>query len=242
MKQYILAVVLVVVFAVTGCGSNPNALTSLDPKVNIIKEGTYDAYPDIKIGDAYAAFFSNPQWKYFEKKDGTRVVEFSGACMFKDVQVKAKQQFILNKMDDGFQIGALSFNDVPQEIQISDGLIMKVFLSYREELFTKRIKKKLYGQWEHRLTGKKITLDESNIRILTDITPPAPNMPSRANLSIKGTQSGTDTFWVGFKEDGNNEKAFRVYFHKEEGDKQIMTMDILRNNGTLLRSEEYIKR
>ena len=241
MKKQVAIAVFLCLFFLVGCGSEPNTLTSLNPKVNVIKEGSFDTYPDIKIGDAYAAFFENPQWNYFENKDGVRVIEFSGSCMYREVEVKAKQQFILNKMDDGFQIGALSFNDVPQETQISDGLIQKVFQSYREELVIGKIKKNLYGQWEHSLTGKKITLNEGNIRILTDSSPPISDMPSRAILSIKGTQSGLETFWVAFKEDGNDERALRVNMSKDQNGNQILMMDILRNNGTLLRSEEYVK-
>ena len=59
-KQIIMVICLSVVFFLAGCSSNPNVLTNLDQRTNIVREGSFDAYPDIKIGDAYAAFFSNP--------------------------------------------------------------------------------------------------------------------------------------------------------------------------------------
>ncbi len=240
MKKCILTILFTLIFAITGCSSNPNVLTSLDQRTNTVREGSMEAYPDIKIGDAYAAFFSNPQWKYFENKEGVKVVEFSGGCVFREVQVTAKQQFILGK-DGKFEVGALSFNDVPQVELISVGLMEKVFLSYKEVRLIDDIKKNLYGQWQNSLTGKKITLTEKNIRVLTDSSTPPPNTPQQAFFSLEDIKNGIGTFWVGFKEEDGTERAFRAYISQAEAGSLIMMMDVLRQNGSLLRSEEYVK-
>ena len=67
---YMFLVALVMILMV-GCGKDDKAnfITSLDPKTKIVREGHLNESPTIKIGDAYDAFFSNPQWKYFEGKN-----------------------------------------------------------------------------------------------------------------------------------------------------------------------------
>ncbi|NMM53669.1 hypothetical protein [Paenibacillus aquistagni] len=47
--------------------------------------------------------------------------------MYSDTRVKAKIQFILQNDNDRFNIGALSFNDVPQNELIKASLLTKIF-------------------------------------------------------------------------------------------------------------------
>lgn len=108
-----------------------NIADSGDEHVVSVKNGYPEAYPEITFGEAFDSFFDSPTWKYFESEEGENVVEFTGYCMYQDVEVKARLQFIL--ADDGtFSSGALSFNDVPQSQFITGAMLEKAFEQYAE--------------------------------------------------------------------------------------------------------------
>jgi hypothetical protein len=101
-------------------------INELDPRASFVKNGTLDGYPDMTVGEAFEQFFGNPQWEYFEADTGESVVEFTGDCVYQEVDVEANLQFILHE-DDTFEVGALSFNDVLQSELITNALLAKTF-------------------------------------------------------------------------------------------------------------------
>ena len=72
-------------------------------------------------------FFDNPTWEYFVADSGEEIVEFSGNLMYEDTEVKARLQFIMHQ-DNTFEVGALSFNDVPQNILVTNQMLRAVFI------------------------------------------------------------------------------------------------------------------
>ncbi|SEC01570.1 hypothetical protein [Paenibacillus sp. GP183] len=94
-----------------------------------VKNGKNSSYPDVTYEQAFQNFFGSPTWKYFRSTTGANVVEFSGYCTYADVEVKAVLQFIISDDEQTFQIGALSFNEVPQNELIKGLLLKKVFES-----------------------------------------------------------------------------------------------------------------
>lgn len=110
-----------------------------------VKNGTNSNYPSITYGEAFENFFSYPTWKYFEgiqegeDTDGdgvldtesrnVEVVEFTGYCMYQDVEVKALIQFVLDNNAGTFEASYLSFNEVPQNKLILLARIEKAFES-----------------------------------------------------------------------------------------------------------------
>lgn len=92
-----------------------------------VKEGTLEDYPDIIIEKAFSNFFSSPKWKYFQAEEGEQVVEFTGYCTYAEEKVKAKLQFIVGEDTDTFEIGALAFNEVPQNELNKIALIKAVY-------------------------------------------------------------------------------------------------------------------
>lgn len=60
-------------------------------------------------------------------EDNVEIVEFTGRCTYKDVEVKALIQFTLNQDDDTFEATYLSFNEVPQSDLILTVLLEKAF-------------------------------------------------------------------------------------------------------------------
>lgn len=108
-----------------------------------VKGGTNSAYPGVTYGDAFENFFANPSWRYFvgtqegpdEDGDGepdytvenVDVVEFTGNCLYADVEVTALIQFVLDNEAGTFQPVYLSFNEVPQNVLMLAGLMDTVF-------------------------------------------------------------------------------------------------------------------
>ena len=85
-----------------------------DRHITFVKNGSPTMYPDVTYDEAFTRFFSNRQWEYFESDTGKDIVEFHGNCMYRDVEVEACIQFVLD-MDEGtFDFEYLAFNDVPQ--------------------------------------------------------------------------------------------------------------------------------
>jgi hypothetical protein len=81
-----------------------------DEYVSRVKSGHFEMAPNIPIGDAFARFFGNPEWKSFESTDGQRVVEFKGKCTWQDKPAICRMQFII-KGDSSFETGAVSINE-----------------------------------------------------------------------------------------------------------------------------------
>ena len=114
-----LILMLILTIALTGCALN-------DKKVSTVKNGHFTNFPETTIGTAFDHFFGDPQWKHFKSNKNEDVVEFTGKCMYQDVKVSAKMQFLFSD-DKSFELKFLSFNDVPQNMLIMAGLISKVF-------------------------------------------------------------------------------------------------------------------
>ena len=104
-----------------------NLQNSNNEYVQMVKNGYNEDNPDLTFGVAFNEFFSNPTWKHFEAETGENIVEFTGDCVYRDTTVKARLQFILSEDSDTFEIGALSFNEVPQIELIKISLLAAVF-------------------------------------------------------------------------------------------------------------------
>lgn len=97
-----------------------------DPHVLSVKNGYFENHSDKSVGEAFNDFFGDPTWQHFKAETGEQVVEFTGYMMYQETKVKARLQFIV-KDDDTFEIGALSFNDVPQKELIKGQVLSAVF-------------------------------------------------------------------------------------------------------------------
>lgn len=102
--------------------------------VKFVKKGTNSEYPGVTYGDAFDYYFANPKWKYFESDTGVDVVEFTGKCLYRDVEVDATIQWQLDVENGTFELGYVAFNDVPQDMLTSLVLVANVFDSYYESI------------------------------------------------------------------------------------------------------------
>lgn len=116
-----------VVDAIVSKGSK--VISDRDEKVQSIRNGTIGEYTMVTVGEAFDNFFADETWHSFDATTGEKVVEFSGKCMYADTKVTAKIQFILSN-DNSFEIGAITFNDVPQNGLIKLGLLSAIYEEY----------------------------------------------------------------------------------------------------------------
>ena len=105
MKKIYAAVLLIIVMCIlAGCGDD-------DKYVSMVKNGSMELAPNIKIGRAFDKFFGNPKWKSFKATDGRRIVEFNGECTWNGKDAKCCIQFIITGTEH-FELGAVQINDV----------------------------------------------------------------------------------------------------------------------------------
>ena len=114
-----------------------------DINVLKVKGAAPNAYPGKTYGEAFEAFFGNPKWEYFvgEKEgpdddgdgkpdyteENVDIVQFTGTCMYQDIEVEALIQFTLDKDGKTFEATYLSFNQIPQNNLMLWGLMENVF-------------------------------------------------------------------------------------------------------------------
>ncbi len=108
-----LSIGLVLSLILTGCGGNTKTENNdkSDKYVELVKNGSMEVVPNVKVGEAFAAFFVDGSWKSFEAEDKTRVVEFNGGLTWKKKPAQCTIQFLI-KDDKSFELGALAINDV----------------------------------------------------------------------------------------------------------------------------------
>ena len=126
-KSIIGIVVAIVVLVVIGMFSD----SSDNEYVKIVKNGSFNSYPEIVIGDAFDSFFTNSKWDYFVSDEGENVVEFTGGCEFDGEKVKALIQFKLDE-EGGFEATYFSMNNVSQNLLMMSGMIEAVMENYKE--------------------------------------------------------------------------------------------------------------
>lgn len=93
--------------------------------ISKVKNGTFNKYPDVIIGEAFDDFFGSPKWRYFISDDDLNIVEFTGKCTYDDVEVEALLQFTVYD-DDSFELSYFSMNDISQNLLMISELIDKV--------------------------------------------------------------------------------------------------------------------
>ncbi|MFF2482356.1 hypothetical protein [Paenibacillus sp. NPDC058071] len=98
-----------------------------NPYVLYVKNGYPEELPDQLYGETFERFFANPSWTYFLSEDLEHIVEFKGKMSYMDTEVTARLQFIVYDETDYFELGALSFNEVPQTELVKMAMLEKVF-------------------------------------------------------------------------------------------------------------------
>ncbi|WP_242263393.1 hypothetical protein [Bacillus cereus group sp. BfR-BA-01511] len=142
MKKIVGSIFVSSVLLVTGCSSDDvdEAVNKADKKVKeevavastkdhgyvkMIKSSKLPDYEKMSIEEAFHKFFKNPKWKYFTSKENEEIVEFTGNCLYREQEVKAKVQFVIS--DNTFKLKAMALNDIPQnELELA-GMLRSIY-------------------------------------------------------------------------------------------------------------------
>ncbi|MGL4848584.1 MAG: hypothetical protein ACRC28_06600 [Clostridium sp.] len=117
----LLIVGIFLMLGITGCAGNEY--------IETVKTGSFNNYPNVKVGDAFKKFFKGGDWEYFESDEGKNVVEFTGECTYFNEEVDAVVQFQIYD-DNTFELTYFSINDVSQNEMMIYGLIEAVMDEY----------------------------------------------------------------------------------------------------------------
>lgn len=127
-KQNIVKSIIKIVLGLIIMASFYGAITLLTDGVkgkeyiDIVKNGSFDNYPNIEIGEAFENYFDNPKWRYFVSDKDIDVVEFTGKCMYDNAEVTALIQFTIDN-NSRFEAKYFSMNDVSQNLLMMYGII-----------------------------------------------------------------------------------------------------------------------
>ena len=115
MKKFltVIAAFMFVAAIFTACGGQK------DRNIQLIRNGTMNAQPNIPIGKAFDQFFSNGAWKSFTSKNNEQIVEFNGECFFLDEKIPMRIQFTVLS-DDSFSLSYLGMDgvDIPSDVRM----------------------------------------------------------------------------------------------------------------------------
>jgi hypothetical protein len=104
----IVILILIVSIILLSCKGNSTP-------IDVVKNGTFDDYPDVLIGKAFDSFFANPKWLSFISEDNEQIVEFSGGAMLGEENVTVEMQFeVKNNSFEAFWLG-VNGEDQPNE-------------------------------------------------------------------------------------------------------------------------------
>ena len=123
-KIVCILVVLITALALFGCAGE-------NKYVQLVKNGSMQMEPNIKIGKAFDDFFGNPKWKYFEASDRSKVVEFNGECTWWGNDAHCTIQFLINS-ETTFELGAVEINGQAMNVVDSASILHKA-LTNRDE-------------------------------------------------------------------------------------------------------------
>ena len=135
----VLLIVIIVIAASFMGGSDDMQGNSLDQEtINKVRNFAPDGSNGVTFGQAYANFYSDPDWKSFTSEQEKTIVEFSGKCTYNDQTGDAYLQFVIT---DGGQvmISYAQFKDEgsTEKRDLSDDelydLFYKPFVTYPDE-------------------------------------------------------------------------------------------------------------
>ena len=104
----LLILILAIAMAISGCA---------DKNVDVVKNGKFDSYPNITVGEAFGKFFTNGKWESFKTSDNQQVVEFKGDATWQNMPANITLQFKV--YEQGFEFYTMAVNNQPQSRFVS---------------------------------------------------------------------------------------------------------------------------
>lgn len=119
-----------------------------DQYIDTVRNGYLPKYDYCTVGEAFDAFFLDPEWKYFQAEDGDHVVQFEGQCYYLDELTDFLIQFIVK--GDNFEVYALEIDGNVQNQVVETAVIEKIFSDAE-----------LYGITEQETTAVKTNKEDA---------------------------------------------------------------------------------
>lgn len=94
-------------------------------EVKSVKGGRLNGHPEKPLGEAIDGFMGSPKWETIEAEDGNIYVNIKGNILFQEKEIEALIQYKVN--GDTFELSALEFNEIPQNMFMYYGLINKMY-------------------------------------------------------------------------------------------------------------------
>lgn len=116
----VILLVIVVVFTLSSGGTG-------DKYVQLVRDGTLAAYPQMTVGEAFNGFLSNPKWESVRSDDEVRFVNVSGGIIYDDEDAEIVVQFIVDGENKSFQYYACEINNIPQNNLVVWGLFETIY-------------------------------------------------------------------------------------------------------------------
>tara|TARA_X000001036_G_C20520875_1_gene742068 strand:+ start:37 stop:666 length:630 start_codon:yes stop_codon:yes gene_type:complete len=103
-----------------------------DPSINLVKNGTFNAYPNQLIGEAVEKVMSNPKWEsgigIEGETKGKTLVNLTGGVTYYDKPVEILWQFVVDESNLSFESYAIEMNGIPQGDDILYQLLDLLFV------------------------------------------------------------------------------------------------------------------
>lgn len=116
----VVLLVIVVVFTLSSGGTG-------DKYVQLVRDGTLAAYPQMTVGEAFDDFLSNPKWESIRSDDEARFVNVTGGIIYDDEDAEIVVQFIVDEENESFQYYACEINNIPQNNLVVWGLFETIY-------------------------------------------------------------------------------------------------------------------
>lgn len=100
--ELVSAVILLVIIMASTLSSGRSG----DKYVQIVKDGTFEAYPRMTVGEAFEGFLDNLKWESGLSDDNVRFVNVTGEAFYNDKEVEVVIQFVVDEKSETFQYNA----------------------------------------------------------------------------------------------------------------------------------------
>lgn len=99
-----------------------------DKYVQLVRDGTLEAYPQMTVGEAFDGFLSDPKWESGLSDDNVRFVNVRGGALYFGEEAELAVQFIIvDEKEGSFQYNACEVDGTPQNNLVFWGLLETIY-------------------------------------------------------------------------------------------------------------------
>ena len=123
MKKFFISLCLIASVFFTSCFK--------DEAISIVKNGYFNGYTEITVGEAVNGFFANPKWTsgipVDEELSNFMLVNVEGNILYNEKTVDAFIQFTVDVNTGAFELYAFEMNGIPQNNIMKTSLVDSMF-------------------------------------------------------------------------------------------------------------------